>query len=312
MSVMLWILGLAAAGGGVIAAISGFGIGSVLTPTLGLAVPAKLAVAAVSVPHFVATAYRLWLVREHVDRKILFSFGVTSATGGLLGAVVNLIAASRSLEIVLAALLLFVGIGGLTGWTKRLRFEGPWAWAAGAVSGFLGGLVGNQGGLRAGAMIGLGVNRDAFVATSTATGLIVDCARMPVYVATQGPALWKLLPEMTVMTVGVLVGTVLGVKVVRRLPEALFSQVVSTLLILLAAWLLAKPGGSFTYGTPVVAHLRDPGRTDVVRSLSERRANDERTTKGGPRASDRRPDRSTTGRPIQEPSDPSSSVAPSP
>ena len=44
-------------------------------------------------------------------------------------------------------------------------FHGWAAWIAGAMSGFLGGLVGNQGGIRTAAMLGFEVPRQAFVAT---------------------------------------------------------------------------------------------------------------------------------------------------
>ena len=226
---------------GVIAAVAGFGIGSLLTPTMASIVPAKVAVAAVSIPHFVATAYRCWQLRDKVDVRLLKSFGVMSAVGGLAGAVANYFSASHTLEIVLGILLLFVGIGGFFGLTKRLRFEGPWAWIAGAVSGFLGGLVGNQGGLRSGAMTGLGVSRDAFIATATATGLVVDGARMPVYIAGQWQELVRLWPQILWMTIGVVVGTVAGMALLKRIPENIFFRVVSVLLVILGTWLILKP-----------------------------------------------------------------------
>src|SRR5215204_5369047 len=93
---------------GAIASIAGFGIGSLLTPLLAVRVDAKLAVAAVSIPHVVGTALRFWLVRGHVDRRIFIWFGVTSATGGLLGALLHNYASSRGLAIVFGSLLLFV------------------------------------------------------------------------------------------------------------------------------------------------------------------------------------------------------------
>jgi uncharacterized membrane protein YfcA len=46
---------------GAVAALSGFGIGSLLTPLLATVVGMKVAVAAVSLPHFVATSVRLWV-----------------------------------------------------------------------------------------------------------------------------------------------------------------------------------------------------------------------------------------------------------
>ena len=86
---MLAVLALLAVVAGAIAAIAGFGIGSVLTPAMAYWYPAKLAVAAVSIPHLAATAYRLWLIREHVDLSNLRSFGAMSAAGGLTGAVAS-------------------------------------------------------------------------------------------------------------------------------------------------------------------------------------------------------------------------------
>ena len=108
------------------------------------------------------------------------------------------------------------------------------------MSGFLGGLVGNQGGLRAGAMTGLGISRDAFVATGTAVGLVVDLARMPVYLTGSWNDIQTQLPAIGIMTAGVFAGTLLGMSILRRIPEAQFMRVVFALLLLLGGWLIAK------------------------------------------------------------------------
>src|SRR5688572_18569407 len=104
------ILFAAAAASGAIASVVGFGIGSVLTPLLAVRIPTQLAVAAVSIPHFFATALRFWRLRAHVDRRVLISFGIPSALGGLSGALLHSVAASRVLSIVFGAILIFVGL----------------------------------------------------------------------------------------------------------------------------------------------------------------------------------------------------------
>ncbi len=175
---------LSALAGGLIAAIAGFGIGSVMTPLLAMQYGMKLAVPMVAIPHVVGTAVRLWFLRKSLDRRVLMSFGITSAIGGLAGALLHAWLGGRMLAYILAALLIFAGVTGLFGVT--MRFSRTGAWIAGALSGLLGGLVGNQGGIRAGAMMGFNVPKEAFVATSTAVALFVDGVRVPVYLARYG------------------------------------------------------------------------------------------------------------------------------
>src|SRR5688500_13513674 len=70
---------------GAIAAVTGFGVGSLLTPVLALETGTKLAVAAIAVPHFIGTAQRFWMLRRHVDRRVLLGFGIASGLGVSLG-----------------------------------------------------------------------------------------------------------------------------------------------------------------------------------------------------------------------------------
>src|SRR5262249_49135786 len=100
--------GVAAILAGGIASGAGFGIGSILTPLLALRVGAKLAVAAVSIPHVMGTGLRFWLLRGRVDRRIFVTFGMASAAGGLAGALLHAYLSNRALAVVFGALLVFV------------------------------------------------------------------------------------------------------------------------------------------------------------------------------------------------------------
>lgn len=241
-----WPFLLAATGvgllAGAIASVSGFGIGSLLTPLVAVRAGTKLAVAAVSVPHVIATALRLWILRKHIDRRLLLSFGLMSAAGGIAGALLNAYANNPVLTVVFGVLLISTGLLGLSGLSDRLRFRGWVGWVAGAVSGFLGGLVGNQGGIRSAAMLGFDVPRHAFVATATAVGLIVDCARIPVYLATQWDDIVNLWPVLSAATVGALLGTMMGARILKRLPEPIYRRLVSALVLALGIYMLFRVG----------------------------------------------------------------------
>jgi uncharacterized membrane protein YfcA len=226
-----------------IAAVAGFGIGSLLTPTLALATGTKLAVAAVSIPHLVGTAQRYWLLREHVDRRVLFGFGVASAVGGLAGALAHVWVSSRALAVVFGTVVVLAGVSELTGWMRRVRWGRRSAWGAGALSGLLGGMVGNQGGIRTAALLGFDVPKEAFVATSTAVGLFVDGARMPVYLATEWRDIARIWPLVLVATIGVVVGTMVGTRLLGRIPPQRFRPVVAVLLVILGAYMAVAGRG---------------------------------------------------------------------
>ena len=234
----LTLAGSVAAGG--LAAVTGFGIGSLLTPILALQVDTRLAVAAVSVPHVLGTALRLWVLKGGVDRRVLWSFGLTSAAGGLAGAALQGWLGNRWLDVVLGALLLFAAGSQATGLAERMRFRGVVAWLAGAASGLLGGLVGNQGGIRSAALIGFDLPKRTFITTATAIGLFVDGARMPVYVAMQGPEILLIWKWVAVASVGVCVGTVFGSRILARIPEVWFHRLLASVLAVLGAVMMFR------------------------------------------------------------------------
>lgn len=228
---------------GAVAAVAGFGIGSLLTPAVAVSVGVKVAVVLVALPHLGATAYRLWLLRRDVDRAVLLSFGLASAAGGLVGAVLHGVFSSPLLSILLGALLVLAGVLELSGIGRRVVLGGWAAIGAGSVSGMFGGLVGNQGGIRSAALLRFNLSGPALVATSTAAGVLVDLARVPVYIATGWNDLIAHWPVVVLLAISALGGTVIGAPVLRRLPQKRFRQLLAVLLIGLGVLLVAGIGG---------------------------------------------------------------------
>ncbi len=225
---------------GMVAAVAGFGIGSLLTPVLAFQIGTKLAVVLVALPHMVGTALRLWVLRRHVDRRILLNFGIVSAIFGLLGAVLHAFLANIVLSRVFGGLLVLAGISSIIGLMERLHLPRWAAWVAGGLSGIFGGLVGNQGSIRSAALLGFHIPRDAFVATATAIALLVDVGRIPVYLATQGSLIAELWPQVIIALVGVVVGTLLGTRLLRRIPESIFKHLVGLLVLAIGIYMLIR------------------------------------------------------------------------
>jgi uncharacterized membrane protein YfcA len=183
---------------------------------------------------------RFLRLRRHINRLLALTFGTASAIGGLTGAVLHAYATGAALALIFGILLVFAGLSGLVGLAERMEFKGLWRWVGGFASGGFGGLVGNQGGIRSAAMLGFDLSKQSFVATATAIALVVDGARMPVYLVTEYEAIARVWPIVVIATIGVIAGTLLGSSLLPRIPEKLFKRVVSALVFGLGVYMLLQ------------------------------------------------------------------------
>jgi uncharacterized membrane protein YfcA len=236
---LLGLFALAVLSGGT-AAVAGFGIGSLLTPLLAARFDTGTAVAAVAIPHAAATALRCWRLRHSVDWTVLRRFGLLSAAGSLAGALLYTRLSNASLTLALAVLLLATSAATLGDLPSKLRLTGPIAGLLGLLSGVFGGLAGNQGGLRAAAMMSFSLSPVPYVATATATAMIVDLVRTPIYAWRAGGELYMLGAPITVGVVGVLVGTIAGERILFGLGPRQFRRAIAALVGLLGIWLLVQ------------------------------------------------------------------------
>lgn len=220
------------------AAVSGFGIGSLLTPVLMLWMPTAHAVAVLAIPHAWATSIRWLRLRRDIDAPTFRQFGIASAVGGLAGAALQSRLTSPTLTIVLAVLLAISGTSELVRRPLPIPKTPMWRLAGGLLSGLFGGLVGNQGGIRAAALLGFRLQPRQLVATATAAALLVDAARVPIYVLTSGSVIWTTVDLWLPVLVGVTIGTFVGVPILGRLSTNVYRRLIGALLLLLAASLV--------------------------------------------------------------------------
>jgi hypothetical protein len=233
----VFAVGLLAGGS---AAVVGFGIGSLLTPLLILRMTPDLAVAAVALPHLLATAVRFTRHASAVHRPTFLRFGIWSAAGGLTGALLQAALSGPALLAMLGALLIATGGASMTSSFGGWRAPPKGALALGLLSGLFGGLAGNQGGLRAAGLLAFDLRPRAFLATSTAVALLVDLARTPVYLLRAGPQLWALALPIAVAGLGCLLGTVWGERLLARISATTYRRLVGAGVGAVGVWLLAR------------------------------------------------------------------------
>ena len=78
------------------------------------------------------------------------------------------------------------------------------------------------------------------MATATAIALFVDAARMPVYLVAERAQVAAIWPLVLIATAGVIAGTLSGERLLARVPEQRFKQVVGAIILLLGIVILLR------------------------------------------------------------------------
>lgn len=175
---------------------SGFGLGTLLMPVLALFFPIEHAVAVTALVHFLNNLFKLGLMGRYAVKRVVVTFGIPALLAAAGGAwlLVNLAHLTPIFTYSLGEKVCEVTWIGLCVGTLVLVFafldlkpaagkqpDEKWLPAAGALSGFLGGLSGHQGAFRSAWLLRLGLGRDAFIGTGVVIACLVDASRMLVY-----------------------------------------------------------------------------------------------------------------------------------
>ena len=176
---------------------SGFGLGTLLMPAFALFFPLPVAVAATAVVHLANNLFKVVLLGRKADWGVVVRFGVPATLSALLGAAVLGLAAGleplasyqlngrvyevTAVKLVIGAIIVGFALLDLLPRFSRLSFDRKYLPLGGVLSGFFGGLSGNQGALRSAFLIRAGLDKEAFIGTGTVAAVMVDAARLLVY-----------------------------------------------------------------------------------------------------------------------------------
>jgi len=222
---------------GLLTLLSGFGLSTLLVPFFTLLYNVKVALFIVAIIHLTNNIFKLILFRKDVDLKIFRRFGLISLIGALIGASLYGLFSSNWLKKLLGGFLVWSGIQELFSKEKEHRIPQKWDLAGGFFSGFLGGLIGAQGAIRAAYLLNYNLSKRAFIATGTAISILVDLTRIPFYLYTEKDFFfsvngWIVLAAL----VAALSGTRLGKSLLQNISLTIFRKAISITLIILGIY----------------------------------------------------------------------------
>ena len=234
---------------------SGFGLGTILTPIMMIYFPVEIAVAFTGIVHFSNNIFKLFIVGNKANKEVLVKFGLPAIFAAFIGSYFlfnmnteyiiysyNLLGQIKSISLVkfIVSLLLIVFASfDLIPFFKKLEFGKKSLPMGGLLSGFFGGLSGNQGALRSSFLIKLSLDKETFIATTVVISTMVDFTRLGVYSSN----LLQINLE-DYLTLGVssilaaTLGAFIGNKLLKKITLDYIRILVATLVLLLAFGLL--------------------------------------------------------------------------
>ncbi len=230
---------------------SGFGLGTILTPIFMIFFPVDLAIALTGIVHFFNNLFKIVLVGKNADKSVLLKFGIPAVIAALVGAWLLLhIPDAKPLlvyemfgrtfevypvKLIISILLIVFASMDLIPYFSRLQFHKSKLGLGGALSGFFGGLSGNQGALRSAFLIKAGLSKEAFVGTAVVVSTFVDFTRLGVY-ATRftKSGLTDNLTLVLCATIAAISGAYLGNKLLKKVTLKSLQRFVAVLLIVIS------------------------------------------------------------------------------
>lgn len=235
---------------------SGFGLGTLLMPAFALFFPVDLAVALTAIVHFLNNLFKLWLLGKHAHWGIVLRFGIPAIFAALAGAGLLLLLSQQQplmtyrlggrefdilwVKLIVAVLMIAFALIEVLPRLAALQCDRKYLPVGGIISGFFGGLSGNQGAMRSAFLIRCGLDKEAFVATGVIIACLVDVSRLSVYAAH-----WRVagVAENTalliVATFAAFLGAFIGNRLLKKTTLKMVQLVVSAMLMVIAVGLAA-------------------------------------------------------------------------
>jgi uncharacterized membrane protein YfcA len=230
---------------------SGFGLGTILTPVFAIFFPIELAIALTGIVHFFNNVLKLILVGRNADKGVILRFGLPAVVASFAGAWLLLNVSElpplftyaigtktfvvTPVKFIIGILLTGFAILDLIPFFDNIKISKNKLPLGGILSGFFGGLSGNQGALRSAFLIKAGLSKESFIATTIVISCLVDFTRLSVY-ATRflDTGLMDNVTLVVSATLSAFAGAYIGSKLLKKVTLQFIQKLVAVLLVMIS------------------------------------------------------------------------------
>ena len=230
---------------------SGFGLGTILTPFLILFFPTEVAIALTGIVHLLNNFFKIGLVGKNINWEIGLKFGVVAIMGAYLGAELlsylsgDILLYTYTIQskefnitlikLIISLLMISFALFEIIPKLKNIQFDRNKVYIGGIISGFFGGLSGNQGALRSAFLIRFGLTKEAFIATGILIACFIDVTRLSLYFSRLSTI--NIKENLVLLISAVLsafIGAYLGSKLLKKVTLGFVQWTVSFMIFTLA------------------------------------------------------------------------------
>ncbi|MHC1703285.1 MAG: TSUP family transporter [Tenuifilaceae bacterium] len=226
---------------------SGFGLGTLLMPVFAIFFPIDIAIALTAIVHFANNLIKFGFFYKHIDWRIILRFGIPSIFAAFIGAyllksltdlepIMSYVIFGKTLSITpikltIAILLLIFSLFELVPKLSSLHFDKKYMPLGGLLSGFFGGLSGNQGALRTAFLIRAGLTKEVFIGSGVVIACMIDITRLSIYSQSIITHIdYSKIAFLVVAVVSAFVGVYIGNKLIKKITIKTLQVIVAVML----------------------------------------------------------------------------------
>jgi len=222
-------------------------------PTFAIFFPVPVAIAATAVVHLSNNLFKVSLLGRKADWRVIVRFALPASIAAIFGASALVIFAEvpaltnyelfrhqheiTVLKLIIGGLIIGFALLELYPATSALTISSKYLALGGLISGFFGGLSGNQGAFRSAFLIKAVHNKDAFVATGVVAAVIVDITRLTIYGASYLMGNLSAWPkELTEVVIAATLAAFFGAYLATRLLKKITYRTVQIIVSIAMIW----------------------------------------------------------------------------
>jgi|ERR1051326_6458237 uncharacterized membrane protein YfcA len=223
----------------VLGTVGGFGSSVFFVPLADFFFDFQTVLAITGVLHVFSNSAKLILFRKNVNYRLMFLIGIPSVLMVILGAQLTTYLSFKYTELILGIFLILFSILFFIYPHLKVSPNKVNAISGGSIAGFLAGLIGTGGAIRAVSLTAFSLEKNTFIATSAAIDFGVDFSRSFVYLG-NGYLETKFYWYIPFLFGVAFLGSYIGMKLLKKVSEINFKKIVLVLLLLIGITQVVK------------------------------------------------------------------------